>query len=289
MTKIIDNKYILYFNKKIGEGGFSEVFSGKCLTTDEIVAIKCEKKESIKKQILEKEKYIYQILLKNENTAKMLFYNEDETYRYLVLEKYYMNLGNYKKKRKIENDGKFLFITREIIKQIKILHDLGIIHKDIKPENFVIDKKNNTVKLIDFGLSDTFLDENKKHVIMKKTRSRSGTLRYMSPNSHKKYRLSRRDDLISLSYSLIFLYKNKLPWQNIIAESKKEKYNKVLEIKTKYLNNTDLLNNLPEPIAIIYKYSKELRFNEKPKYEFLIDIINLCCEISNININKIKL
>ena len=188
MITIINDKYILYPNKKIGEGGFSEVFLGKCIDTNRVVAIKRESKNNYKKQILEKEKYIYKILLTNKNTAKMLYYYEDELYRYLILEKYYMNLSDYKRKRKSLTEGKLLFITREIIDQIKILHKFGIIHKDIKPENFVIDKKNNSVKLLDFGLSDSYLDNN-DHMEFKKTRSRSGTLRYMSVNSHKKYTL----------------------------------------------------------------------------------------------------
>ena len=110
----------------------------------------------------------------------------------------------------------------------------------------------------------------------------------MSINSHKKNILSRRDDLISLSYSLIYLFKGKLPWQNINVDSKKEKYEKVLDKKIKYLNNILLIDNLPEPIQIIYKYSINLKFNEKPKYKYLIDIIKLYCEISDINLNDIN-
>lgn len=285
--EIINNKYIIFFDRILGEGGFSEVFLGKCIKTKKYLAIKCELKDNYKKKILEKEKYIYQIISNESNSAKMIDYIEDETYRYLILEKYKINVGDFKKEIGNINEKMILFIAKKMLNQIKLLHNYGIIHKDIKPENFVLDVKNNSIKLIDFGLSDTYIEDN-KHISLKKSKSRSGTLRYMSINSHNKYLLSRRDDLISLIYSLIFLYKGKLPWQNITAESKKEKYKKVLEIKKKYLENNLLVKDLPEPLIIIYKYSKNLKFKEEPKYDYLIQMIDLYCKISKIDIENIN-
>ena len=86
-----------------------------------------------------------------------------------------------------------------------------------------------------------------------------------------KYSLSRRDDLISLSYSLIYLYLKNLPWKNIKTKTKnKSKLN--LLIKKLKIEFWDKINSydLPSPLLLLFNYSNNLRFNSKPDYNFLI-------------------
>ena len=99
------------------------------------------------------------------------------------------------------------------------LHRLGYVHLDLKPENILVgssDPKNpmcESLKLIDFGISKSYLDSEQKHVIKKRERVFQGSILFASTNAFKKYRLSRRDDFISLGYLLIYLLTATLPWQ----------------------------------------------------------------------------
>ena len=113
--------------------------------------------------------------------------------------------------------------------------------------------------------------ENNKHINFKKNINRCGTLRYMSINIHNKYQPSRKDDLISLAYSLIYLYKKKLPWMDINynKEDKDIKFLLVKKKKMKYNNDISFENILP-PLLFLYRYSINLKFNSEPDYNFLI-------------------
>lgn len=88
---------------------------------------------------------------------------------------------------------------------------------------------------IDFGLSKRYLNPNTgEHSRMKKHKGLIGTARFASINAHLGVEQSRRDDLFSLGYLLVYLAKGKLPWQNIKAKKKKQKYKKIMEMKDNY-------------------------------------------------------
>lgn len=97
-------------------------------------------------------------------------------------------------------------------------------HRDIKPQNFLIGDgidsvSKSTIHLIDFGLSESFLDKNKLHVkfhqSLRNNGSVIGTARYASLNSHLGRGQYRRDDLESIGFMLIYFYCGSLPWQGI--------------------------------------------------------------------------
>ena len=158
----------------------------------------------------------------------------------------------------------------QIVQQLHVLHNLGIVHRDIKPDNFVWDKDTNRIKLIDFGLCKSYLIDN-EHMKFKKSSSRSGTLRYMSVNCQNGYALSRRDDLVSLAYSLIYLFKKTVPWKGISEKNKKKLYAKVKTIKIEFNDKIDSLE-LPEPLQFLTNYSLGLKFNQRPDYSFIIKV-----------------
>ena len=121
--------------------------------------------------------------------------------------------------------------------------------------------------LIDYGLSKPYIISG-KHIPPNKNGGRCGTMRYMSNNAHLKKSLSRKDDMISLSYSLIYLYLKKLPWQGV-RETKNEIHKKIVELKNEFENNIQDYNIL-EPLVYLYSYSINLKFDSKPDYSFLI-------------------
>ena len=94
----------------------------------------------------------------------------------------------------------------------------------------------------------------------------------MSRNAHKRYSLSRRDDLISLSYSLIYLYYRYLPWKGISQkdDAKKNNIHRILANKKLEYEETILNTNIISPILSLFSYSNKLDFQKKPDYNYLI-------------------
>lgn len=155
---------------------------------------------------------------------------------------------------------KILNIGIELLKRIKTLHSHGIIHRDIKPSNilygnfstFDISEKN-ALYIVDYGLSCKYICINNNHYEYSITQKFVGTHKFASRHSLNTEKLSRRDDVESIFYVLIFLFKGNLPWEEI---SKKyhgvEKYEKIrdnmidIDIKT-------FLNGLPNVFKFIYK------------------------------------
>jgi len=165
-----------------------------------------------------------------------------------------------------------LLIADQSIKRLEQLHNKGYIHRDIKPENFLIgDHKNsNTIYLIDFGLSREFNNSiTGRHISYLEAKKFIGTARYASVNTHAGIEQSRRDDLESLGYLFVYLLKGKLPWENIPAETKKEKYERIYKMKV-IVPITKLCAGLPKEFLNYMNYCKELKFNERPDYMELL-------------------
>ena len=189
------------------------------------------------------------------------------------------------------------------------MHNRGIIHRDLKPNNLAwgnfnnsynnisINNNNNsnnnninnfdkldlnTIYLIDFGLSCSYWDNNspQRHYKLSNGLNFVGTLRYASLNSHKGIRQSRRDDLESMIYILIYFLKGKLPWQDVKAKNKDERYKLIEQIKTK-VSIISLCENIPIEFAELLKYIKSLEFNAKPNYnKFYLCFHNIINKIS---------
>ncbi len=175
----------------------------------------------------------------------------------------------YESKHFIKSIISYLISMIEIISRI---HDAGIVHRDIKPENFMFsvvgeEKKMN---IIDFGLSKFYMKSN-THVENTHNRSIVGTIRYISLNVHEGDVYSRRDDIISIMYVIIYLIKGKLPWMGLVAKKgdNRTKEELVYEVKLK-VTTAELCEGIPYLFKKLIDYSYTLEFDEKPDYSYMI-------------------
>ena len=264
---LVNNKYNVL--KQIGEGNFGKIYKGQNIRTDELVAIKVEPIKNNYK-MLKNEAIIYQHLLHTYGMPTLKWFGKDDKNYYLVITLLGKSLEHY-----IQLKGKFslkltLQIGVQIINLLKTIHEKGLLHRDIKPENFLFgnDDESKQLYAVDFGLSKTYINYTKKsHIAMQNSNSIIGTPTYVSVNGHKLLELSRRDDLESLGYMLIYIYTGKLKWQKVDIYKNFEKSNSLI-MKAKL--NLEKLYDLPDIFFVFFKYVRKLEFQEMPDYLFLI-------------------
>jgi casein kinase I family protein HRR25 len=157
------------------------------------------------------------------------------------------------------------------ISRIEYIHAKSFIHRDIKPDNFLmgIGKRGNQVNVIDFGLAKKYRDpKTHLHIPYRENKNLTGTARYASINTHLGVEQSRRDDLESLGYVMMYFCRGSLPWQGLKAATKKQKYDRIME--KKMTTQTEVLcRGFPNEFAIFLNYTRSLRFDDKPDYAYL--------------------
>lgn len=162
-----------------------------------------------------------------------------------------------------------ILLAIQMIDILKFVHSRGYIHKDIKPANFIFDNNSYShVYCVDFGLSSKYIDSNGKHVECIEKTSFHGTARYASIAAHKFLQQSRKDDLESLGYVLVYLYKGSLPWEKIKSNNTTERNKEILRIKSETTPD-QLCENMPREFVVFLKYARNLDFDERPLYSSL--------------------
>jgi serine/threonine protein kinase len=173
-------------------------------------------------------------------------------------------------------------VTQYLISMIQIIkrvHDAGVVHRDIKPENFMLslhssEQKSSddekTLHIIDFGLSRFYM-KGDKHVINTYDKSIVGTMRYISKHIHEGNVYSRRDDIISIMYVVIYLLKGNLPWTGLLPKKGDIRTKEELVYDKKVITSSDeLCEGLPTLFKKILDYAYSLEFEDKPDYSYMI-------------------
>ncbi|XP_023735961.1 casein kinase 1-like protein HD16 [Lactuca sativa] len=181
-------------------------------------------------------------------------------------------------------------IAVESLSILEQLHLRGFVHGDVKPENFLLGQpgtpNEKKLYLVDLGLASKWRDTSSgNHVDYdQKPDVFRGTVRYASVHAHLGRTGSRRDDLESLAYTLVFLLKGKLPWQGFVGENKG-----FLVCKKKMATSPDILcYYCPSPFKQFLEAVTNMKFDEEPNYSKLIALFENCL-VSNASLRPLRI
>ncbi|KAG5450226.1 Casein kinase I isoform delta-A [Clonorchis sinensis] len=265
----VGNKYRL--GRKIGSGSFGEIYLGTDLTRGEEVAIKLECTKAKHPQ-LQIEAKIYKLMQGGVGIPCLKWSGTEGDYNVLVLqllgpslEDLYNFCGRRFKLKTV------LLLADQIITRVEYIHNKNFIHRDIKPDNFLmgLGKRGNLVYIIDFGLAKKYRDSRShQHIPYRENKNLTGTARYASINTHLGIEQARRDDMESLGYVLMYFLRGSLPWQGLKAGTKRQKYERISEKKMQTPVEV-LCEGYPVEMAIYLNFCRGLHFDNQPDYSYL--------------------
>ena len=266
LKSILFKKYLII--SKIDEGSFGSIYLCKNIVSNEKYAVKIENRK-ITNPLLESEAFIL-FYLRGPGLPEVKTFGKTKDLNILIQTLLGPSLSTLSEQYLIKFTIKDLcLLSIQMIERLEYVHSKRFIHRDIKPQNFLMGIKDpEIVYLIDFGLSKKFMSKKGKHIKFNINNNISGTPRYCSINALRGAEQSRRDDLESLFYVIMYLFRGNLPWQNLRIKSREQRFNKINEIK-KNCDYKFLCKNLPQELYLLGIYIKHLKFEETPNYIFI--------------------
>ncbi|XP_055678778.1 tau-tubulin kinase homolog Asator-like isoform X2 [Lutzomyia longipalpis] len=252
--------------RKIGGGGFGEIYEGQDLITREQVALKVESARQ-PKQVLKMEVAVLKKLQGKEHVCRFIGCGRNDRFNYVVMQLQGKNLAEL---RRAQPRGAFSLSTTlrlglQILRAIESIHSVGFLHRDIKPSNFSMGRlpyNCRRVYMLDFGLARQYITSNGEVRCPRAAAGFRGTVRYASINAHRNREMGRHDDLWSLFYMLVEFVNGQLPWRKIKDKEQvgimKEKYDHRL-----------LLKHLPSDLKQFLEHIQSLMYADKPDYAML--------------------
>jgi serine/threonine protein kinase len=257
--------------KKLGSGSFGEVYKAVDMKTNALVAVKLEPTNSRHPQ-LEYEAKVYKILDGGVGIPKVYWYGSTGDYYAMVIDllgpslEDLFNLSHRKFSLKT-----VLMLADQMIQRIEYFHTNYFLHRDVKPDNFLLGlgKNQETLYAIDYGLAKKYFNPLiSEHIPYRDNKSLTGTARYASINTHSGIEQSRRDDLECIGYVLLYFLLGSLPWQGLKASTRKKRYQCIRDVKISTSIST-LCKGLPQEFAKYLEYCQSIQFFDKPNYDYL--------------------
>ncbi|XP_066260170.1 tau-tubulin kinase homolog Asator isoform X1 [Euwallacea similis] len=259
--------------KKIGGGGFGEIYEGQDLLTKEQVALKVESARQ-PKQVLKMEVAVLKKLQGKEHICRFIGCGRNDRFNYVVMQLQGRNLAELRRAqpRAAFSLSTTLRLGLQILRAIESIHSVGFLHRDIKPSNFSMGRlpyNCRKVYMLDFGLARQYTTATGEVRAPRAAAGFRGTVRYASINAHKNREMGRHDDLWSLFYMLVEFVNGQLPWRKVKDKEQvglmKEKYDHRL-----------LLKHLPSDLKQFLDHIQSLEYADKPDYAMLITLFERC-------------
>jgi casein kinase 1/casein kinase I family protein HRR25 len=256
---------------RIGCGAFGDIYSGADIHTGAEVAIKLEPLKNEHLQLIH-EANTYRILHGGYGIPSIEWFGSEGCFNVMVMDRLGQSLDEL-----FEYCGKrfslktVLMLADQMLDRLEYIHSRSYIHRDIKPENFLIgrDSRKHICHIIDFGLAKEYQDPRTgTHIPYYEGTSLTGTARYASINSSLGREQSRRDDIESLGYVLLYFLRGSLPWQGLHAPTKAERYQRILETK-QATSHDELCRGFPSEFKDYFVYCSNLGFEDSPDYTYL--------------------
>nr|XP_014352850.1 PREDICTED: tau-tubulin kinase 2 isoform X2 [Latimeria chalumnae] len=257
--------------KKIGGGGFGEIYEALDLLTRESIALKVESSQQ-PKQVLKMEVAVLKKLQGKDHICRFIGCGRNDLYNYVVMQLQGRNLADL---RRSQHRGTFSISTtlrlgKQILESIESIHSVGFLHRDIKPSNFAMGRFATTCRkcyMLDFGLARQFTNSCGEVRPARPVTGFRGTVRYASINAHRNREMGRHDDLWSLFYMLVEFTAGQLPWRKI-----KDK-EQVGSIKERY-DHRLMLKHLPPDFSVFLDHICSLDYFTKPDYQLLMSVFD---------------
>ena len=253
--------------KKLGEGSFGRIY--EAIYKNEHFALKFENLHK-NSNLLESEASIMNYL-KGPNIPFVKSFGTSGHYNVLIMQLMGKSLEDLINEKKTFSIKTVCLLGFQMINILEYIHNKHIVHRDIKPDNFVmgLDSLSKNLYLLDFGLAKKYRSSvtlvqypliNKKKL--------TGTARYASINALKGYEQSRRDDLEAVGYVLMYFLRGSLPWQGLAGKNKEERYKRILKKKID-TSPYDLCVGFPEEFEKYIEYTRKMEYVEQPLYDNL--------------------
>jgi len=178
-----------------------------------------------------------------------------------------------------------LMCADQMVSRIEYIHTKSLIHRDVKPENFLIGlgPKSSIIHIIDFGLAKLYRDlKVGRHIPFRSGKLLTGTARYASINTHMGLEQSRRDDMEGIFYVILYFLRGQLPWQGLAGIYKQDKYKRIMEVKMHtpvevlcagFPSIFIIVTCLKGELNAILRHARKLRFEEEPNYAFVKELL----------------